>query len=183
MARPKKVAPEPAAAPVPKAKAWTAYDPAAAQRLCARLMEGPSLITACREPGMPAQQRVFEWLKHVPAFAPMYREAREIGYMVLADELLEIADDGRNDWMATQDGAGREGWKQNSEAVQRSRLRADTRKWILAKALPKIYGEPERTVRVIRSIADLSDAELAALAEADRTTPQPEPEPETETVH
>ena len=40
----------------------------------------------------------------------------------MADELLEIADRGSEDW-------------------QRDRLRVDTRKWLLARALPKRYGD------------------------------------------
>ncbi len=150
------------------------YDPDMAKRILDRLMDGPGLTTVCREPGMIHRNRVMEWIKEVPEFAALYRQAREIGYHNLADDMLEIADDGRNDWMLTD-----AGYKMNGEAVARSRLRVDTRKWILAKALPKIYGEPDKTVRIIRSMADLSDAELAALAESDRGTSQPEPEPET----
>jgi hypothetical protein len=33
------------------------------------------------------------------------------------------------------------GWKLNGEAVQRSRVRIDARKWIVSKLLPKKYGE------------------------------------------
>jgi len=33
------------------------------------------------------------------------------------------------------------GWQLNGDHVQRSRLRIETRKWILSKALPKIYGD------------------------------------------
>jgi hypothetical protein len=43
----------------------------------------------------------------------------------MADELLEIADNPDAD----------------KDAVQRDRLKVDTRKWLLAKALPKIYGD------------------------------------------
>jgi hypothetical protein len=38
----------------------------------------------------------------------------------------------------------RNGWKVrevDQEAINRSRLRVDTRKWLLAKLLPKVYGE------------------------------------------
>lgn len=59
----------------------------------------------------------------------------------MADEILEIADDGRNDWMEIQNRDGDNiGWKVNGEAVQRSRLRIDARKWLLSKLLPKKYG-------------------------------------------
>jgi len=35
------------------------------------------------------------------------------------------------------------GWVVNGEAVQRSRLRLDTRKWYASKIIPKIYGEKQ----------------------------------------
>ena len=58
----------------------------------------------------------------------------------MADEILEIADNGANDWMERQ-GEKDAGWQANGENLQRSRLRVDTRKWLLSKALPKFYGE------------------------------------------
>lgn len=59
----------------------------------------------------------------------------------MADELLEVADDARNDWMERQDDNGGSSWKVNGEHIQRSRLRVDTRKWMLSKALPKVFGD------------------------------------------
>ena len=32
-------------------------------------------------------------------------------------------------------------WKINGEHIQRSRLRVDTRKWLLSRVLPKEYGD------------------------------------------
>ena len=57
------------------------------------------------------------------------------------DELNEIADDGRNDWMTVTRRDGSEIEVANNEVLQRSRLRVDTRKWIMSKILPKRYGD------------------------------------------
>ena len=73
-----------------------------------------------------------------------FARAREIGYQTMADELLEISDDGRNDWME-RNGEDDRGWVANGEHMGRSRLRVDTRKWLLSKALPKLYGEKVTT--------------------------------------
>lgn len=79
----------------------------------------------------------------------------------MADELLEVADDARNDWMERQDDNGGNSWQVNGEHIQRSRLRVDTRKWMLSKALPKVFGDkvtqehtsdPEKPVSVIHKI-------------------------------
>ncbi|MEX3667997.1 hypothetical protein AB3X82_07315 [Paraburkholderia phenoliruptrix] len=71
-----------------------------------------------------------------------YARAREAQADTLADEMLDIADDGRNDWMER---LGRDdtplGWTVNGEAVQRSRIRLDARKWLAGKIAPKKYGE------------------------------------------
>lgn len=56
------------------------------------------------------------------------------------DELNEIADDGRNDWMTIKRG-GEDVEVPNNEVLQRSRLRVDTRKWIMSKILPKRYAD------------------------------------------
>jgi hypothetical protein len=60
----------------------------------------------------------------------------------LTEEILDIADDGSNDWMEKLDKDGKSvGWAVNGEAVQRSKLRVDARKWIASKLKPKKYGD------------------------------------------
>lgn len=86
---------------------------------------------------MPSPAAVILWSnENRCGFAEQYARAREIGYKLLAEELLEIADDGRNDWIELEDGR-----QPDHELVARSRMRLDTRKWLLSKALPKIYGD------------------------------------------
>jgi hypothetical protein len=58
-----------------------------------------------------------------------------------ADEICEIADDGRNDWMTVTRRNGNEVAVENREVVNRSRLRVDTRKWLMSKLHPEQYGE------------------------------------------
>lgn len=107
----------------------------------ARLAGGDSLRQICATDGMPSKMTVIEWAAGSrPEFAEKYKIAREVGYLLLAEELLEIADDGSNDWIKSNDPAN-PGYRVNGEAIQRSRLRLDTRKWMLSKMLPKIYGE------------------------------------------
>ncbi len=89
---------------------------------------------------MPACSTVFLWLQKDPSFSEQYTRAREAQADALADELLEICDDGRNDWMQNAD-PDNPGWRFNGEHVQRSRLRMDARRWLAAKMLPKKYGD------------------------------------------
>lgn len=63
---------------------------------------------------------------------------------LMAEEILDIADDGTNDWMEKKDDEDNcIGWRENGEAVQRSKLRVDTRKWLMSKLAPKKYGEKQ----------------------------------------
>lgn len=105
--------------------------------ICSRLEAGETLRSVCRSDGMPAPQTVLRWTKANSEFSEQYARAREAGYSLLADELLEIADETAFD--TTKDNDGND--KPNHEWITRSRLRVDTRKWLLSKALPKVYGD------------------------------------------
>lgn len=94
--------------------------------ICAELAKGKTLRQICKDESMPAESTVRAWALDVDSpFSAQYARAREIGYARLADELLEIAD---ND-------------AKEPDATARDRLRVDTRKWLLSKALPKLYGD------------------------------------------
>jgi hypothetical protein len=118
------------------------YSTDLATEICRLLAEGQTLREVCRNEALPAESTVRGWaLDDREGFSAQYTRAREIGYLAMADELLEVADDGKNDWMERQGDEGQSSWVLNGEHVQRSRLRVDTRKWMLSKALPKIFGD------------------------------------------
>lgn len=58
----------------------------------------------------------------------------------MAEDIMDISDDGSNDWMERNYGDKVE-WITNGEALQRSRLRVDTRKWLMSKLAAKKYGD------------------------------------------
>jgi hypothetical protein len=90
----------------------------------------------CQADDMPGFSTVMEWLNKSPQFADQYARAKRQGVEAMAEDILDIADDSRNDWM------DKNGFMVvDNEAVQRSKLRVDTRKWIMSKLLPKKYGE------------------------------------------
>jgi hypothetical protein len=110
--------------------------------ICDRIADGQSLREICRDENMPASSTVFKWLTRVETFAEQYALAREAQADALFDEILEIADDGSNDWMERKGEDGTDlGWKENGEALRRSQLRVDARKWMAGKLRPKKYGE------------------------------------------
>lgn len=114
------------------------YTPELAEAICERLAEGETLKGICRDAGMPSARQVRRWaMDDVQGFAAKYSRAREIGYLKMADEVLELADDKAGDTYLDDTGTRRP----DHASVQRSRLQVDVRRWLLAKCLPKIYGD------------------------------------------
>lgn len=121
--------------------------------ICRRIMVGESVRSICRDDAMPAQSTVFDWLRLDPEFRSAYQLAKQLQAETLADEILEISDDGANDWMERKREDGSTEEVLNHEHVNRSRLRVDSRKWLAAKLAPKRYGDAS-TLRVDGGIGD-----------------------------
>ena len=122
----------------------TDYTQELADRICERLADGESLRAVCRDEAMPCKASVFCWMRKYPEFLDQYTRAKEESADSHADDLIEIADDSRNDWMELH-GEDDAGWKANGENIQRARLRVDTRKWLASKLKPKKYGDKIET--------------------------------------
>jgi hypothetical protein len=115
------------------------FTPEIANAICERLIEGESLRKICLSDDMPSASTVCRWLSQREEFREQYAHARDAQADTLADEILDIADDGTNDWMSDKE--AEEGFTYNGDAVQRSKLRIESRKWLAAKMAPKRYGE------------------------------------------
>jgi hypothetical protein len=117
--------------------------------ICEQIVMGCSIRTICIQEDMPAVSTLYRWLRLVPEFEKQYARAKEDQADALAEELLDIADDGRNDWMEARNAQGEViGWKENGEALQRSRLRVDTRKWLASKFKAKKYGDVSQVKQI-----------------------------------
>jgi hypothetical protein len=91
---------------------------------------------------MPHERRVRHWALDVDhPFSPQYVRAREIGYIRMVDEMVEIADDASRDMVERSRDDGSSYTTVDHDHIARARLRIETRKWLLAKALPKVYGD------------------------------------------
>jgi len=114
-----------------------------AKEVCDRLAAGESLRQICRDERLPGHHTIRRWaIEDREGFYAQYARAREIQAETFADEIVDISDDGTNDYMAKRDESGAiVGWRENGEYLARSRLRVDTRKWIMSRILPKKYGD------------------------------------------
>ena len=90
-----------------------------------------------RNPHWPTAKCIYEWRLKYKEFGDNYARAKAKQIDVLVEEILIIADDGSKDYYINSKGEE----KFDSEHVQRSRVRIDTRKWLAAKLAPKVYGD------------------------------------------
>lgn len=83
----------------------------------------------------------FEWLQKDTSkqYAESYARACEIRAEKLTDEILQIADEANADIIGVDEKTGRP--IVNGEAINRSRLKVDARKWLAGKLAPKKYGD------------------------------------------
>lgn len=96
---------------------------------------------------LPSYSTVALWLSTDTELSERYARAKEAQAEHMGEEMLDIADSATNDWMETND-PDNPGYRANGELVQRSRLRIDTRKWLMGKLKPKKYGDSTRLEHV-----------------------------------
>ncbi len=121
----------------------TIFNQELATKICDRIALGESTRTILKSEDMPASSAFYRWLTEEDKkdFKEQYEKACNARAELMFEELLEIADDGTNDWMKKNNKDGSTFTVIDSEHIQRSRLRVDTRKWYLSKVLPKKYGD------------------------------------------
>lgn len=116
------------------------YTPELGIEICARLAEGESLSRICEDEGMPNKSTVVRWAADINhPLAQQYARAREIGYQLLADEIIRISDTPVIGEKTKISDDGVEITK--GDMIEHRRLQIDSRKWMLSKMLPKVYGD------------------------------------------
>lgn len=139
----------------------TIFSQTIADDICKRLIHGENLRAICDEDGMPSVGTVRYWRNRNESFGAQYEAAREAQAEALFDEIIDIVDDGRNDWVERETRNGSY-IALNHEAMGRSKLRAEMRLRMIEKMSPKRYGE--------KAQLDLtnSDGKLAGMSDADK---------------
>lgn len=136
----------------------SSYTQEIADAICQGLMEGRSLRSVCEADYLPTCTTVFRWLQSNDVFREQYARARDVQAEVWADELQDIADDGTNDFVEVAKKNGTQ-IVCDQENINRSRLRVDTRKWVISKILPKKYGDKLNIDAKVET-STMSDEEL-----------------------
>lgn len=95
-----------------------------------------SIITERSRKEVPSYPKFMEWISENDEVRNRYAGACEERQLKLLDEMIEIADKDNLDYKLVKGEI-----KIDGEAVARSRLRWDARRWALSKMNPKKYGE------------------------------------------
>ena len=124
--------------------------------VCAQLERGLSLYQACDAvSGAPSASTFLGWVQRDPALGEQYTQARARGYALLAEEINELTHRTHEVIMVQKrDAAGNPMYDEHGEpllekslatlspdVVALRRLQIDTKKWVLSKMLPKVYGD------------------------------------------
>lgn len=101
------------------------YTPELAGQVCNVIATTPCSLRKMREMHsfFPDPSTIHQWRKDYSEFSDNYRRAKLIQADILAEEILDIADDC------------------TAENHPQAKLRIETRKWIASKLLPKKYGD------------------------------------------
>jgi hypothetical protein len=155
----------------------TSRTPAVEKRIIDGLCDGTPLRALCREDGMPNWRTVYDWIAADADLAARIAHARDLGYDAIAEDVLDIADDGTNDYVERKRQDGSLDTVLDSEHVQRSKLRIETRLKLLAKWNPKKYGDKQtvdvgnkdgESLKVESNAAEIAAEVAAALRAAKR---------------
>lgn len=146
------------------------YSKEIALRICEEIAtSSKSLRTICDMEGMPSVMTVLRWLSEdKEGFCAQYARAKEEQADFMAEEMIDIADDGSNDLMTITKG-DQSYDLENKEVTNRSKLRIETRKWLMSKLKPKKYGdkiEVENKGHIVAYNAVVSKEEAKAISDA-----------------
>jgi hypothetical protein len=98
-----------------------------ATEICRRVAEGESMRTIIKDEGMPSNSTFLRWAAEDPEISRMYTQALQMRAAIYADELIDLAD--------------RAGTMTEAHQIQALKLMVNTRQWVSARLLPRVYGE------------------------------------------
>jgi len=112
------------------------YSEEMAETICAHIAAGAAVrdLKAFRE--LPSGSTIYAWIGERPEFRRRYEAACRQRAELLAEEILDIADDRTGDYLEDKDG----NLVPDRLNLHRARVMIDARKWRVAALAPKRYG-------------------------------------------
>lgn len=117
------------------------YDPVVADMICDGIATQPkSLAAILDEIGNPINPSTwYRWLQADKDLRERYARARADQAQVMADQITEIADNTQVGEIVTETPDGVQ--IKRADMIEHRKLRIESRKWLAAKLLPKVYGD------------------------------------------
>lgn len=134
------------------------FDPDKFKTIIEYIESGESLRKSCELVELNRRD-FYKWIDEDEERKNRYARATKDRHDKIFEEILEIADDSSNDFITDSEGFE----KLNHEHVQRSKLRIDSRKWMLGKMNPTKYGDRinvDQNINERKKVADLFPDEL-----------------------
>lgn len=107
------------------------------ERLRTEMAKGTAMDAACALEGMPTSESIYLWIQEEEELFTIFMRAQELWCLAQKDLIIKIADDQTRDFQP--DGEG--GIKSDNTAVNRDRLRVQTRQWAMTKLAKKHFGD------------------------------------------
>ena len=117
----------------------TDFNETIANRICELIAEsekGIHKLYAENKDWMPVPSTIMLWLSQNQAFSEQYTQAKRLQADKMGENILDIADDSSGDAIETS-----KGFIENREFTSRSKLRVETRMWLMERLDPKKYGK------------------------------------------
>lgn len=119
-----------------------------------RLAAGETLMQICDpDTAMPARSTVMMYAGRDSSFLGDLLRARALWAVAQADKIIEIADESSDDWVEKRGFGGAVELRPNKEVVDRSKLRIETRKWLMER-----FGKMLFSMDATKITADASNA-------------------------
>jgi len=139
--------------------------------ICALISNGLSLRKALKaQKDSINKESFYYWLDEDENKAAQYARACDERVEFMADEIIEISDFSANDTISTDKGD-----IPDNEWINRSKLRVDTRKWLMSKMRPSKYGDKVAVDHTTKGdkinpidLSKYTDEELKLIAELQR---------------
>jgi len=119
----------------------TKYTPELFDAVCSEIsFTDKSLEFICKKLDIH-RASVYNWINDDKILFDKYTRAKEMQAHHLAGQTIEIADETSDDYITNKFGEE----VTNNEAIARSRLKIDARKWLAGKLHQKVYGDKVST--------------------------------------
>lgn len=113
-----------------------------AASICSKIATGETLEKVCAAlHSSLTPDLVYLWLFRSPEFTIQYREAKKAGMMRYLEDTVAIADDDSGDTYEAKTKDGDTYDAPNSAAVNRAKLKVETRKWAMSVLARDVFGE------------------------------------------